>query len=173
MKLLAAVAAVSAIAALLDVSLFVHYVAPLISVLIVLSFVVLCRLSRMRGTDPFAAKAISAVLLTAMLAWPVIQMARALTGSDVTLYRPQSRMDRYNIEQQITNTPGRHVIVVRYGRNRDFEWVYNGATIDAQRVIWAHDLGDERDRALMDYYPGRRFWRVLVDTPRTTVTPLR
>ena len=35
------------------------------------------------------------------------------------------------------------------------EWVYNGADIDRQRVVFAHDLGTEQDRALLSYYPDR------------------
>jgi hypothetical protein len=35
------------------------------------------------------------------------------------------------------------------------EWVYNGADIDGERVVFAHDLGTEQDRALLDYYPDR------------------
>jgi hypothetical protein len=35
------------------------------------------------------------------------------------------------------------------------EWVYNSAEIDRQRVVFAHDLGAEQDRALLDYYPDR------------------
>ncbi|CAN5513964.1 hypothetical protein BH09PLA1_BH09PLA1_07130 [soil metagenome] len=32
------------------------------------------------------------------------------------------------------------------------EYVYNSADIDSQRVIWARDMGRERNRALIDYY---------------------
>ncbi len=35
------------------------------------------------------------------------------------------------------------------------EWVYNSAEIDRQRVVFAHDLGAEKDRALLAYYPDR------------------
>ena len=35
------------------------------------------------------------------------------------------------------------------------EWVYNGADFDRQRVVFAHDLGEEMDKALLDYYPDR------------------
>jgi hypothetical protein len=35
------------------------------------------------------------------------------------------------------------------------EWVYNGADFDSQRVIFAHDLGAEKDRALLADYPER------------------
>jgi hypothetical protein len=37
----------------------------------------------------------------------------------------------------------------------DQEWVYNSADIDRQRVVFAHDLGAEKDQALLNYYPGR------------------
>jgi hypothetical protein len=35
------------------------------------------------------------------------------------------------------------------------EWVYNGAGIDSQKVIFAHDLGEKENRALLAHYPGR------------------
>ena len=35
------------------------------------------------------------------------------------------------------------------------EWVYNGIDIDQQRVVFAHDLGADEDRALLAYYPNR------------------
>ena len=35
------------------------------------------------------------------------------------------------------------------------EWVYNSADIDSQRVVFAHDLGVEQNRALLAYYPDR------------------
>jgi hypothetical protein len=35
------------------------------------------------------------------------------------------------------------------------EWVYNGADIDGQRVVFAHDLGEAQDLALLRYYSDR------------------
>jgi hypothetical protein len=35
------------------------------------------------------------------------------------------------------------------------EWVYNSADIDSQRVVFAHDLGAEKDREILNYYPDR------------------
>jgi hypothetical protein len=50
------------------------------------------------------------------------------------------------------------LVIVRYPSpdwKVDQEWVYNSADIDRQRVVFAHDLGAEKDRALLDYYPDR------------------
>jgi hypothetical protein len=42
------------------------------------------------------------------------------------------------------------------------EWVYNGADIDGQDVIWARSMGAKADAVLKDYYPDRLAWRVEV-----------
>ncbi len=54
--------------------------------------------------------------------------------------------------------PGRLLVFVRYWPQHLFqdEWVYNGADIDGQRVVWARDLGDVENEKLLRYYPGRR-----------------
>ena len=58
-------------------------------------------------------------------------------------------------------------MVVRYGPNHDVheEWVYNHADIDGSIVIWARDMGDARNRELLDYYRDRRVWLLELDGP--------
>ncbi len=56
-------------------------------------------------------------------------------------------------------------MIVQYGPNHNpgEEWVYNGADIDRQRVIWARDKGPESNQALAIYYPGRKVWFIQPD----------
>jgi hypothetical protein len=42
--------------------------------------------------------------------------------------------------------------------------VYNGADIDQQQVVFAHDLGTEGNRALLHYYSDRTAWLLTFDT---------
>lgn len=52
----------------------------------------------------------------------------------------------------------RQLVIVRYPSpnwNIGEEWVYNSVDIDRQRVVFAHDLGMEQNRALLGYYPDR------------------
>jgi hypothetical protein len=53
-------------------------------------------------------------------------------------------------------------VLVSYAPDFDLdrEWVYNGADIDGQKIIWARDMGMEKNRELLDYYRGRKFWTV-------------
>ena len=61
---------------------------------------------------------------------------------------------------------GQHVILVNYRPDHNLfrEWIYNGADIDAQTVIWALDKGEKLNVPLLRYYPNRHIWRCRPDT---------
>jgi hypothetical protein len=85
---------------------------------------------------------------------------------------PRQGEERAAILRQIEAQPGRHVAIVRYNRTRyDRPWVYNAPEIDAQRVVWAQDMGEEGNRELIDYYRDRTVWVVEPDAkpPRAVV----
>lgn len=60
---------------------------------------------------------------------------------------------RQAIERTLSSDSLQDVIFVRYlpGHSIHQEWVYNGANIDEQQVIWANDLGDDANRNLVQY----------------------
>jgi hypothetical protein len=71
---------------------------------------------------------------------------------------------RIAIDGQLAQVPGNQLVFVRYSQQHGFhEWVRNGADIDAQRIVWALDVGAEEDLKLMQYYPERRVWVLLAD----------
>lgn len=65
---------------------------------------------------------------------------------------------RIEVAKEIARTPGKLLIFVRYWPRHIFqdEWVYNGADIDKQRVVWARDLGDSENQKLEHYYGDRK-----------------
>lgn len=79
---------------------------------------------------------------------------------------------RIAIDRELARQPGRQLVFVRYGPQHVFtEWVYNGAQIDAQRVVWARDLGATEDEALLRYYPDRKAWLLEADATPPKLAP--
>lgn len=76
---------------------------------------------------------------------------------------------RTELLEQLSKTGRPELVIVRYP-SPDWasgaEWVYNGAEIDHQQVIFAHDLGMEKNRTLLSYYGDRQ--AVLVSFDKST-----
>ncbi len=43
------------------------------------------------------------------------------------------------------------------------DWVFNGADIDRQKVLWERDMGAEKNEELLQYYSDRRVWLLEAD----------
>ena len=72
-------------------------------------------------------------------------------------------LERDRVQQQIAQTPGNHLVFMRYGPNHNAhnEWVFNEADIDSARIVWARDMGDAKNRELIEYYKGgRQVWMI-------------
>ncbi len=74
-------------------------------------------------------------------------------------------MGRAAIVKELDAMPGNDVVLVKYAPDFDLdrEWVFNGADIDRQKIVWARDMGPEKNQELLDYYRGRKFWIVEAD----------
>ena len=74
---------------------------------------------------------------------------------------------------QLRAEPGRHLAIVRYQPDHEIleEWVYNQADIDGSKVVWARDMGPEKNQELIDYYKDRRVWLVEPDEKPVRVVP--
>jgi hypothetical protein len=73
----------------------------------------------------------------------------------------------------LEHSGGKHLVIVKPKDNPDdfFQWIYNSADIDASPVVWARDLGAEKDRALVEYFRGRTVWLVDPNAQPARITP--
>lgn len=73
--------------------------------------------------------------------------------------------ERPALEAQLRSLPGPQLVLVRYRPNHNplLEWVYNGADIDRQKVVWARDMGAAQNEELLRYYSDRRVWLLEAD----------
>jgi hypothetical protein len=110
--------------------------------------------------------AIFAILFFAGAGFQVVRGARESQHREFAVRRRDTI-------RQLESEGGRHLVVVRYGPHHDVheEWVYNHADIDGSTVIWARDMGDARNRELLDYYRDRRVWLLEPDRRAAGLEP--
>lgn len=73
--------------------------------------------------------------------------------------------ERARVERALRGREGRHLVFVRNPAVglAGTEWVYNEASIDDAKIVWAREVSPAADCALRDYYPERRVWVTYVD----------
>jgi hypothetical protein len=77
---------------------------------------------------------------------------------------PQGNLERAAVVRRLAELPGKHLVVVRYGLQHDpkLEWVYNSASIDDSKLVWAQDMGDKDNQELLDYFHDHQTWTLEV-----------
>jgi hypothetical protein len=168
MRPLVAIGAVFAAGLLVNTWFYPHYAAPVLGVLYIL---VLQGLRHLRASGPRGLAAVRAVVVVC-IGMTVLRAA----SQPLAFYMPSDwpmtwyytrpgNTDRARIQAQLEREPGRHLVMVRY-RPEHYalvEWVYNDASIDNSRVVWAREMNAAADRELFDYYKDRRVWLVEAD----------
>jgi len=144
-----------------------HYWAPIFPLLMLL-VVQGCR--HWNASGLFARRYLYSLLLTFFL----INLGSIALHAAEQLTEPQDwSWQRQRIQNYLEQLPGRHLVVVRYAAEHSplLEWVYNRADIDAAKVVWARDMGDERNQLLLTYFQGYRWWQLRPDDPRPILEP--
>lgn len=104
----------------------------------------------------------------------VLAAAQILSASPSSSPDPaQPGSERARILSRLEELPGRQLVFVRYLPTHDStdDWIYNRATIDHSKVIWAWDMGPEDNLELMRFYPDRKAWLAEPDTTPATLIP--
>ena len=146
--------AVCVVASILPYWFLPHYAAPYAPLV---ALVELLCLRRLRLLQLWGRPLGSALLLWMLLA---AGFGFLRNGAHQLLHPPPARPDRMASVAPLTRDARRHLVIVHYGPGHSYhrEWVYNGADIDASKIVWARDLGPEANRELLDYYRDRTVW---------------
>jgi hypothetical protein len=117
---------------------------------------------------------IAVLLLVLCVAWGPTLRPRNPTPSTWCMPGSYNLMEyRAQMLAKLQGEPGLHLVIVRYSPTHNFrlEWVHNHADIDASKVIWARDMGREKNAELMRYFQGRRIWLVEPDFTPPRLSP--
>jgi hypothetical protein len=146
-----------------------HYFSPAAGALYILLTQGLRHMYGRRGIARDAVLAIP-ILACAMI---VIRVVATATHTQIEPAWPRGNLERAAILYQLRAMADEQLVIVRYGPDHDLnrEWVWNRASIDSAKVIWARDMGDAKNQELLQYFKSRRAWRLDADDPSPKLQP--
>jgi hypothetical protein len=122
-----------------------------------------------RGTGRDLVRAVP-VLACAMI---VLRVTAAASHTPIEPAWPRGNLERVALVRELNEMPGQHLVVVRYGTHHDIhrEWVWNEASIDSAKIVWARDMGQARNIELVRYFAHRRVWQINADDTPPKLIP--
>jgi hypothetical protein len=133
-----------------------HYAAPITALPL---FYVLQAMRLWGRRDRTVGHFVTALVVASCLYWLARTTHEAMAQDWSSAESPQRRAA---VMERLHKEDGLDLVIVRYGPGPitfDMElWVHNEADIDRAKVVWAHDMGEARNRELMDYFKDRRVW---------------
>jgi hypothetical protein len=140
-----------------------HYLAPAAAVLIAI-VVECCR--HLRASRVYVVKLLP-IMMTLVLTLRIGAQSLGLPYTQELNFqswccRVEGNHNKARIAAALNLIPGDHLVFVREKTDEYnlLQWIYNDADIDGSRIVWARDLGPEKDAELMRYYAGRKVWMV-------------
>ena len=161
---------------------YAHYVAGVTCLFMLVTVVSLDNLSRLTVANhlvgPDAVRVILFLCGAHFIFWYGIQLSSNRQLTDLEQYESWDEVNhgdpdgRIAINRQLAQAPGKQLVFVRYWPKHEVtEWVYNGADIDKQTVVFARDLGSVEDERLRGYYPDRTAWLLEPDARPPKLSP--
>lgn len=115
------------------------------------------------------------VLVLTLAALLCLQGRASEKGQSWETRSADTKSPRMLAMKEAMTEPGRQLILVRYSAahvDKSDECVYNSADIDSSQIVWAHDMGEAKNRELIDYYRGsRKVWLYQPDTEPGEIKP--
>jgi hypothetical protein len=107
-------------------------------------------------------RAVAAPLGIAVHRWPTMWSGTEPLG-----------IPRSLVAAQLERFSGKQLAIVHYEADHSVfdDWVYNAADIDRSRVVWAREMDDAADAALLRYFQDRQIWLVEPDATPPRISP--
>jgi hypothetical protein len=144
-----------------------HYLAPATAVIVAIVIECCRHLYANRLVKRIPVIPILAAAMTLVLALRIGAQNLGLPYTQKLNYQSwcckvQGNMNKQRITRALERIPGDHLVIVKTKTDpfNLLQWIYNAADIDASRIVWARDLGTERDAQLVSYFHGRQVWVV-------------
>jgi hypothetical protein len=138
-----------------------HYFSPATGALYILLVQGLRHLRHWRTPNRNLGPAVVRAIPLIACAMIVIRVAAVAAHTQIEPTWPRGNLERAAVVAALYKLPGEQLVFVRYRRRHDVdhEWVWNEASIDDAKIVWARDMGAKQNQELIDYFKGRQlFW---------------
>jgi len=152
-----------------------HYIAPATALIYALVVTGMRTLYHWKPAVARAVPAVVAVMLAVRVAMAVAPIPFVLQYSMTWAATWSRTLGRENIVERLKAAGGEHLVIVRYSpsHNPQYEYVFNDADIDHAPIVWARDMGAEKDGELVRYFRQRRVWLLEPDQNPPQLSPYR
>jgi hypothetical protein len=151
-----AILAVALFEVLFETQWQIHYVAPAMGLIFLIS---------MQGVR-FLRLKVPRLGPTLLLLFVFEVFGQGILGLGSAHRISAPRSVRSAVTATLMEKGGRHLVIVQYDPHHSPpppEHVYNDADIDRSPIVWARDMGDSKNKELLDYYPDRSVWLLQPD----------
>ena len=155
---------------------YAHYAAPMTGLIYVLVLQGMRHMRAWRPAGAALARAVVVVCVGMTVLRACVQPLSFYLPPDWPMtwyYTRPGNVQRARVLRELQSLPGQQLAIVHYRQGHNFfeEWVYNAASIDDAKVVWAHEMDAERDAELLRYFRGRQVWLVDADARPATISP--
>jgi hypothetical protein len=142
-----------------------HYFAPATGALYLLLVQGLRHIWQWRKGASDAGRAVVRAVPVLACAMLLFRVATVATHTQIEPTWPRGNLERSRLLSHLRAQPGRQLVLVRYGDHHDLdeEWVWNEASIDEAKVVWARDMGEKENQELLEYFKDHKVWRIDAD----------
>jgi hypothetical protein len=140
-----------------------HYLAPATAVIVAI-LVECCRYVRAARVPllPYLPATMALVLALRIAAQPLGLPHTQALNYQSWCCKVTGNLSKSRIEEKLDGLPGKHLVFVKAKTDpyNLLQWIYNDADIDRAEIVWARDLGAERNARLIAYFGDRTVWVV-------------
>jgi len=150
-----------------------HYVAPATGLIYIVLIQCMRHMRFWRWHGQGIGLSVIRVIPLIAIAMVVLRVSAAAAHVQIEPAWPRGNLDRAAVLRELQHLPGEQLVIVHYGPRHDvdWEWVYNAADIDHSKVVWARDIGDDKNQELLRYFPARRVWLLNGDDSPPKLSP--
>ena len=150
-----------------------HYVAPATGLIYIVLIQCMRHMRFWRWHGQGIGLSVIRVIPLIAIAMVVLRVSAAAAHVPIEPPWPRGNLDRAAVLRELQHLPGEQLVIVHYGPRHDvdWEWVYNAADIDHSKVVWARDIGDDKNQELLRYFPARRVWLLNGDDSPPKLSP--